>query len=167
MRAATRALTLLLWGALATAAPAQGLPYTADEDGMRVAIEEARTQLDLALSQLTNEKGTIHPALNLKIKVPVQNLDISEEMIWIDQLGVEDGRYVGTVANAPAYLKGTRLGDTVRFDREQIVDWSVLDTSGQMYGHYTTRVLLKSLEPAQAKTVQELLTADPLPEAWR
>ncbi|MGP6088067.1 DUF2314 domain-containing protein [Antarctobacter jejuensis] len=164
---AARVLTLLLWGALATAAPAQGLPFTADEDGMRAAMEEARTQLDLALSQLTDDKGRIHPALNLKIKIPIQHLDIEEEMLWVDQLSIEDGRYAGTVANAPAYLKGTRLGDAVRFDRAQIVDWSVLDTSGLMYGHYTTRVLLKTLEPAQAQAVQDLLTPDPLPEAWR
>lgn len=160
-------LTVIFWGALATVAPAQGLPFTADEDGMRSAIEEARTQLDLALSQLTDDKDHIHPALNLKIRIPVQDLDFTEEMIWVDQLRVEDGRYAGTIANAPTYLRGTGLGDEVRFDREQIVDWSVLDTSGQMYGHYTTRVLLKTLDPAQAQAVQDVLTPDPLPEAWR
>lgn len=162
-----RGLLVLGLSLAAPAATAQGLPFHADQEGMRVAIEEARTHLDLVLSQLVDDDDKVHPALNLKIRIPTQHLDIEEEMIWVDHLAIEEDRYAGTIANAPAYLKGTRLGSEVRFDRAQIVDWSVLDTSGLMYGHYTTRVLLQTLEPAQAAAVQELLMPDPLPEAWR
>jgi len=146
---------------------AQGLPFHADRQGMTAAIGTARMHLDLVLAQLADAENAIHPALNLKVKIPLQDIDINEEMVWVDQLSLTDTRFSGAVANAPVYRKGLQLGDTISFDRAQVVDWSVLDTSGRMYGHFTTRVILKTLPPEQAAQVQDVLMPTPLPDAWR
>lgn len=163
-----RALAIALGLCLAgPRAEAQGLPYAADPVAMEAAIVEALQHLDVALSQLVDDKDQIHPALNLKVRFPVQHPEVREELVWIDSLTLDEGRFAGRLANAPAYLKGTGLGDPVHFDRAQVADWSVLDTSGRMYGHYTTRVLMAGLPEDQKAPLQDLLMPDPLPEAWR
>lgn len=163
-----RALAIALGLCLAgPSALAQGLPWTTNPEAMEGAIAEALSHIDIVLSQLVDDRRKIHPALNLKIKLPVQHLEVREELVWVESLSLEDGRFAGQLANAPAYLKGTRLGDTVHFDREQIADWSVLDTSGRMYGHYTTRVLMQALPEDQKAPLLDLLMPDPMPEAWR
>ena len=164
-----QALALALGLSLAGPLPlaAQGLPFAADDVGMTSAIDEARSHLDLVLSQLVDAKHSIHPALNLKVRVPVQHIDVQEELIWVDGLALDETAFTGTLASQPAYFKGHQLGDPIRFERADIADWSVLDTTGRMYGHFTTRVLLPTLDPDQAAQVRDLLMPEALPDAWR
>jgi uncharacterized protein YegJ (DUF2314 family) len=64
-------------------------------------------------------------------------------------------------------MPGYQLGDHVRFTRSQIADWSVLEADGRMYGHYTTRVLIDRLPREEADQIRDLISPQPMPEAWR
>lgn len=142
--------------------------FSGDDPEMSAAIAEARTQLDVVLGQLVSPEGEIHPALNLKASLPVTQLDVEVEVIWVEALSLtEDGRFTGQLANDPSFMPGFSLGDTVTFARDQVADWSVLSTDGRMYGHYTTRVLLDDLPAAEAAQIRDLLSPDPFPEVWR
>ncbi|EBA09941.1 YegJ family protein [Sagittula stellata] len=142
--------------------------FSPEDAEMSAAIEEARSHLDFVLARLTTDDGGLHPALNLKARLPVDHFDVDDEVIWVEHVALsEDGRFTGKLANDPAYLPGLSLGDTVSFERDQIADWSVLSTDGRMYGHYTTRVMLPHLSRSEAEQVGDLLSPDPIPEAWR
>jgi len=160
---------ILVLGLSAFSAVAQDpvINFAVDDPEMSRAIAEARAHVDLVLSKLVSEDGEIHPALNLKAGLPVNQLDIEVEVIWVEQLRLDGDRFFGVLANEPAYLPGLNLGDQVSFTRADIADWSVFSTDGRMYGHYTTRVLLRDLPRSEAQPIEDLLSPDALPEAWR
>lgn len=142
--------------------------FTPDDPVMNAAILEARSHLDTVLSNVIDPDGQVHPALNLKIDIPVTHFDVDNEIIWTDSIARNaDGTFTGHFANAPAYMPGASLGDAVTFTKDQVADWSVLSSDGRMFGHYTTRVILSGLEAAEAEQIRALLSADPFPESWR
>jgi uncharacterized protein YegJ (DUF2314 family) len=161
------AAALVLLPAGASRAEDSVVSFAVEDPDMVRAIEEARSHLDLVLSKLVDEEGKIHLALNLKAQLPVNRLDVKAEVIWVSELALDGDRFHGKIASEPAYLAGVALGDPVSFTRAQIADWSVLSTDGRMYGHYTTRALLDDLPRAEAAAIADLLSPDPLPEAWR
>ncbi|MBP0481158.1 DUF2314 domain-containing protein [Sagittula salina] len=160
---------LALLACLATPLLAQeaALETAEDDPALRAAIMDARSHLDVVLSRLTGEEGGLHPALNLKVALPVQHFDVDSEVLWVDRIARDGEGYTGHLANQPAHLPGHQMGDRVRFGRAQIVDWSVLGEDGRMSGHYTTRVLMRAMTRTQAGQIRDMLSADPMPEAWR
>ncbi len=166
LRIAAALVLCLMSGPLSAQDPV--VNFAPEDADMAAAIEEARSNLDFVLARLATEDGGLHPALNLKARLPVNHFDVDDEVIWVENLALaEDGTFTGQLANDPAYLPGLTLGDSVSFGRDQIADWSVLSTDGRMYGHYTTRVMLPHLSRAEAEQVGDLLSPDPIPEAWR
>ncbi len=141
--------------------------FAPDHPEMARAIEEARSHLDLVLSKLVDDDRQIHPALNFKARLFVNQRGVEVEYVWVEQLRIEGDRFAGLLANDPAYMPGLKLGDKVSFARADVADWSVWSTDGRMYGHFTTRVLLSDLPLAEAQQIEDLLSPDPMPEAWR
>ena len=140
---------------------------TTENPQMTAAIQAARAQLDLALDSVVDDRRSVHPALNLKVKLTVNQLGVEEEIIWVNGIELTETGFAGLLANTPTYLRGYVLGDQVTFDRGQIVDWSIMSTDGRMFGHFTTRVLLKSLPPAEAAQIRDMLSDTPIPDSWR
>ncbi|WP_425073057.1 YegJ family protein [Sagittula sp. S175] len=164
----TAALLVCLCAALPLAAQDTTAPSPTEDPAMTRAIGQARAQLDLVLSRVMTGDRDIHPALNFKVEIPVTHFDVAHEIIWVDRLSLsEDGTFAGHLANEPAYMPGHSLGDAVTFSRDQIADWSVMNTDGRMYGHFTTRVLIRDLPEAEAAPLRDLLSVDPIPDAWR
>jgi uncharacterized protein YegJ (DUF2314 family) len=165
------AFALAFWPALValpeTARAQEALSQFTHDPDMSRAVSQARAQLDVVFSQLTDGAGGLHPALNLKASLPVNQHGVEAEVIWVEGLTLEDGVFTGTLANSPAYMPGYQLGDHVRFTRSQIADWSVLEADGRMYGHYTTRVLIDRLPREEADQIRDLISPQPMPEAWR
>lgn len=57
-----------------------------------------------------------------------------------------DERFIGQVNNTPCSAMDLKMGDTVSFVRNEIVDWTYMD-AGQMKGNYSARAILKSAPP--------------------
>ncbi|MEQ5868405.1 DUF2314 domain-containing protein [Sagittula sp. NFXS13] len=168
MTISCRLTALLTCLATATLAQESTIPFAQSDPDMNAAITEARSHLDAVLSRLIGADGQVHPALNLKASLPVTHFEVENEIIWIDSLAVtEDGGFTGHLANVPSYMPGHELGDTITFDTSQIVDWSVLADDGRMFGHYTTRVMMRQMTAAEAEQIGDLISADPMPDAWR
>lgn len=139
-----------------------------DDPAMNTAMEQARSTLDIFLTQVINEKGALHTDATLKVAFKVTAPDYSDEIIWVSDISrTPNGSFTAYLANEPNYMENKRLGSEVRFTADQIRDWGYFDTDGRLYGHYTTRVLVKRLHNKQAKPILEVLSDKPMPKAWK
>jgi uncharacterized protein YegJ (DUF2314 family) len=84
------------------------------------------------------------------------------EYFWIAPFQPGKAGFTGEINNAPQLVKNVKLGQTITFQENEIVDW-LYDDGGRMMGNYTACVLLKR-EPkqeAQAFMKQFGLRCDP------
>lgn len=81
------------------------------------------------------------------------------EHIWVNHLTREGSVLVGELANYPEQ-DGYEVGQVVRVPIKDISDWSYRDAKGVAQGHFTTRVLLKRMPPAEAREVSAALGWD-------
>lgn len=166
MRNALLSLTLMAGLTAGTLAQAQD-PTTEHQTGdpaMTAAMAEARGSLDKVFAVAMNDAGALHPAIFLKVAVPVETTDITVENIWVNAATRNNGSFSATLANAPVYFDA-RQGDAIRFTKDQIVDWSFSD-NGTLYGNYTTRVQLPLMDAQTRGALQSQLSENPLPDGW-
>jgi uncharacterized protein YegJ (DUF2314 family) len=82
--------------------------------------------------------------------------DGDAEYIWAGDLQIDaDGKLTGTLANHPLDRR-FKLGQRVAIARSQIVDWAYWK-SEVAQGHYTTRVILDRVSPAEAAEIRSSL----------
>lgn len=62
------------------------------------------------------------------------------EHIWIGNIKLENGKYIGIIDNLPEKIETIKLGDTIEIDRKNISDWMYIKNS-KLYGGYTIRLL--------------------------
>jgi uncharacterized protein YegJ (DUF2314 family) len=142
-------------------------PVTKHETGdpaMDAAIAEAKGSLDRVFAVAMNAEGQVHPAVYLKVAVPVTGGDVEVENIWVNEAVEGASGFSATLANAPVYIDAG-LGDQITFAKDSIVDWSVSD-NGKLYGNYTTRVQLPQMDAQTRASLSAQLSADPLPDGW-
>ncbi|MEC3860425.1 DUF2314 domain-containing protein [Mesobacterium sp. TK19101] len=139
--------------------------FDSDDRQMNAAIEEARSFLPTVLDHLIAPDGIAHPALSLKVAVPVDAPGMDNEVIWVDEVRRRGTGLRGELANEPVYFDGA-VGDHLDFGLDQIADWGVFGSDGRLYGHYTTRVIVTTLPKKEAKQISDLLSAKPLPDGW-
>ena len=162
---AARALALVLATlAWISPAPAETVITAADDPRMAEAIETAQSHLARVVELGIDADGQGHPALTLKVAFPVEG---GEEIIWVAGVSRKGTEWTGSLANEPLHLTGLAAGDTVTFDQGMIADWGLVDASGKLFGHFTTRVLLETMPEDQAAPIRALLSEDPLPASWR
>ena len=77
-----------------------------------------------------------------------------------------EGRYIGYLANDPNHMPNKQIGSKVHFSAQQIRDRGYFGANGKLFGHYTTRVLVKTLPQNQAKPILDLLSDYPVPNRW-
>lgn len=123
-----------------------------EEPAMRKAFQAARATLDEFL-----EKAKSHPpgTSSYAVKVGVKE-GKNTEYFWIAELASAGDEFVGRLSNQPRIAKSVKLGQTYRFSKSQIVDWTYLDRSnGKMAGNFTACALLSKEPPAEAEAMKK------------
>lgn len=126
----------------------------------------ARSYINQFIAEL-NANGGDDPRYSLKIGFDiVKNGKPSTEVIWVDNLrSLGKGRFTGKLANEPFWMEGFELQDDVEFTENMIYDWGI-EHDGQLYGHFSTRVLLLRLPIEQQQSRIERLKANPIPPSF-
>ena len=110
-----------------------------DDPDMAAAMRKARETLPQFLALWRAPRAsTSHFAVKVGIKDDVGGV----EYFWITPFTEKDGRYSGRIDNDPNTVKNVKLGDTVRFGQDEIVDWLYLD-GADMKGNYTACELFR------------------------
>lgn len=125
------------------------IPYPTSDPEMIQAMQRARETLprffDLAESGIEAE-------FLLKMRLTG---GVRDEHLWMQVLGYDGDVFCGIIASDPI-TPGYRYGDEVRLHRDDVEDWMV-NTGKVRYGGYTVRVLLKSMDPAEAEKLRAQL----------
>lgn len=130
--------------------------FSKDDAEMNAAIAQARQTLPTFWKHLE-----ANPDIDHSLKVGLPTASGSLEHIWVANIQPEGDKVLGRLANAPVDLPGLEAGSPVTFTRDQISDWSYVK-DGKMYGHYTTRVVVKHLGSAEAAQVSAMLSENPV-----
>lgn len=72
------------------------------------------------------------------------------EFFWIHPFAHVDDRFIGQINNTPRSAVNLKMGDTVTFVKNEIVDWMYID-GGTMKGNYSVRAVLQSAKPKDRK----------------
>src|SRR5579871_3142778 len=117
----------------------------ADDDPLMLrAFAKARETLPGFLDMASHPKrGTD----GFGVKVAVHEGD-QVEYFWIAPFTQTGEKFAGTVDNEPNTVHSVRLGQTITFSQNEIVDWTYMDGKTMM-GNYTARVLLQKASPAE------------------
>ena len=121
---------------------------------MQEAIDQARSTLDTFLSFAEKPTETMS---GFKLKVILRE-DQDAETFWVmpfrrtETTGEEE--FEGELANTPEVLRMVRLGQTVRFGREEIVDWGFIN-QGRQIGSFTVCVAFRRIPKQQADYFRE------------
>lgn len=158
----------VLRGASAQQTVGKGDPITGFSDDnaqMNAAMAEARATLPVFLAHVTNAQGRGAPNATLKVAFPAT--DGGREIIWVGDFRW-DGRngFTGRLDNQPNFMGNMRVGDAVEFTSADVRDWSVTGTDGQLWGNYTTRVMLPMIDPQTASLLRSRLSRNPVPSSW-
>lgn len=121
------------------------IDFRENDRRMNAAIARARRGLPGFLAVLAAPAGTS----DLSFKYPLAG----HEHIWVDRVVRRGESLVGRLANDPAE-PGYRLGQRVSVPIADISDWGYRDARGVMQGHFTTRVMLPHLAPADARAIR-------------
>jgi uncharacterized protein YegJ (DUF2314 family) len=118
-----------------------------EEPAMRVAFERARATLDDFLREAASPKsGTSGYAL----KVAVSD-GKNTEYFWVNRFSGSGDQYSGHLGNQPRMVKTYKFDERFSFRRDQIVDWTYIDTvNRRMLGNFTACALLTKEPPDQA-----------------
>jgi uncharacterized protein YegJ (DUF2314 family) len=117
-----------------------------DAPAMRKAFARAQATLD---DFLKKAKAPAAKTSAYAIKVKIRDGQMSE-YCWVSDFKQDEKSFSGVLGNEPRIVKNIRLGQTYRFNRDQIVDWVYLDEKGHMLGNFTMCALLTTERPEQA-----------------
>jgi len=100
---------------------------------------------------------------SLKTAFPRRDGQQGVEEAWVENVARAPDRIVGELSVQPRFLGDLNEGAIVDFQESQIVDWAVM-SGDQLFGHYTTRVMLPQMDAVQAEWLRPLLSKTPAPE---
>jgi uncharacterized protein YegJ (DUF2314 family) len=125
--------------ALASAACTQSpIDTTAGTHLDALAIHEGAKQAQATLSDFF-AKARQPPAGTTSYAVRVRMQEGRDtEYFWVHEFSWSDDTFTGRIDRQPRLLKRVRPGQTYRFSRSDIVDWSYVDqTTGRTFGNFT------------------------------
>jgi uncharacterized protein YegJ (DUF2314 family) len=102
------------------------------------------------------------PASDFGLKVSFDTSKGDLEHIWTNDIRREGRTITAVVANTPIDLPTIRPGQRVTVDPDRIFDWTYT-RDGKLYGHFSSRVLLDTMPPAEAAEIRAMFSAQPLP----
>ena len=109
---------------------------------MTAAVRSAREALPGFLA-LAKRPGPTMEGFAVKIAILAYD---GPEYFWIQPFAHVDGRFIGQINNTPRSVVNLKMGDTVAFTEDEIMDWMYMD-AGTMMGNYSARAILKSALP--------------------
>jgi uncharacterized protein YegJ (DUF2314 family) len=117
------------------------------DPAMAKAFLRAKASLDeflaIAKSPPANTTG-------FSVKVAISD-SRDTEYFWIQPFAEEAGSFRGKLNNTPRLVSHVRMGQEIRFRREEIVDWTYTDTAKKrMHGNFTACALLTRENPEDA-----------------
>ena len=119
-----------------------------EEPAMRRAFEKARATLDTFLKEASAPR---EGNSSFALKVAVSDGQ-NTEYFWVNRFSNTGPNFVGHLGNEPRMVKKYKFDERFQFDREQIVDWTYIDTkTRRMVGNFTACALLTKEPPAQAE----------------
>ena len=124
----------------------------------------ARAHLDRFFHLVLDDDGVAR--MGAAVRISRIGSDGRSILIWVAPFAEQDGKYYGRVGGSPRKTNGITPGDLVTFDRSQVVDWSFFGADGRMYGNYSTRLMLHTLNPGQAAGIAATLSSRPAPAEW-
>jgi len=110
---------------------------------MAAAMQQARSTLAefLALADAPRPSTSL---FSVKVGIPAKDI---VEYFWIAPFTHQNGRFSGKINNTPEIADTVKLGDTITFEQDQIVDWMYVENGRlkgkRLKGNYTACVLLK------------------------
>jgi uncharacterized protein YegJ (DUF2314 family) len=119
-----------------------GLSFDKDDPDMLAAREAAQVQFDDFLRRMNNRLPADEHFL-VKFNLTPDAAD--GEWIWATDVREEADGYSACLVNEPLDRR-FQMDQRVSFTRQQIGDWSFMD-DGVAFGHFMTRVMLKSASP--------------------
>jgi uncharacterized protein YegJ (DUF2314 family) len=121
---------------------------TSGDAEMNVAIAAARSSAGEFIKALS---GPCAACRNFTVKKRFPTPDGDFEHIWIDAVRLENGEFVGTIANEPVSIPNLRFGDTARVKINDMSDW-FYTIDGEIVGGRTIKVLWDRATPAERET---------------
>lgn len=116
-----------------------------DDAEMAAAMRKARETLPQFLGLVAVPRQT---TTGFAVKVAVTEGD-DAEFFWITPFEQRKNVFTGRINNTPRLVKKVRLGQTISFREDEIVDWLYME-DGKMVGNFTVCILLKREPPEQA-----------------
>lgn len=130
-----------------------GIAYVEKNDAeMAAAMRRARETLPEFLKLARAPRPMTR---GFAVKVAISEAD-DTEFFWIAPFVQRKNEFSGQVNNTPQLVKKVRLGQTITFKEDEIVDWLYQD-GGRMHGNFTACVLLKREPPQEAEEFMKQL----------
>jgi uncharacterized protein YegJ (DUF2314 family) len=130
-----------------------GIAYVAKDDAeMAAAMRKAREGLPEFLKLARSPRPTMRA---FAVKVAITEGD-ETEFFWIAPFTQLKNEFSGEINNTPQLVKKVKLGQTITFKEDEIVDWLYQDR-GRMRGNFTACVLLKREPPEEAEEFRKEL----------
>jgi len=128
------------------------------DPAMERAFNTARASLDQFL-----ELARIPPPhlRGFALKVGInEGVDIVE-YFWVNDFIQSGDSFSGKLNNRPLLVKRVRAGQVYKFQREEIVDWTYIDTeTGRIHGNFTACALLVRKPPDIAAELRQKFGLD-------
>ncbi|MDF1669184.1 MAG: DUF2314 domain-containing protein [Roseovarius sp.] len=138
--------------------------FNANDPIKDAAVALARKTLPKFLRNTLHGHEQSIDGASLKVEVAI-HADLSE-IIWVLPFArARGGGFVGVLANEPVHMSGYSAGDTIRFARRDIQDWSLM-RDDQLYGNYVTRIMLPHLDAENRAWLNDALVTPPVPLDW-
>jgi len=127
----------------------QTLENLEGDPDMAAAMRQARAGLPgfLALANAPRPSTSV-----FAVKVGIRADQKHVEYFWITPFTRANGRFSGRIDNEPELAKSVKLGETITFGEDEIVDWLYVD-NGRMKGNYTACVLFRRQPREEAEAV--------------
>lgn len=97
---------------------------------------------------------------SLKAAFPRRDGQTGVEEAWVENVARAPDRIIGELSVQPRFLGDLKEHAIVDFQESQIVDWAFMG-GDQLFGHYTTRVMLPQMDAVQAEWLRPLLSETP------
>lgn len=140
--------------------------FATNDITMEAAQDAARLSLPMFLLHATDDEG--YGIESAAVKVAFDVGSNQSEVIWVSPILWDGDRsMIGLLANQPNFMDDLKAGDQVEFGVSMVRDWSVRGPNGEVFGNYTTRVMLPQMDAETAARLSAALSARPVPAEWQ
>lgn len=131
------------------------------------ATQEARSHLDDFLRRTVSD-GPSDERTRVKVAFPISNFGTKQvEELWVGPIRwVDEETLAGRLDSEPNQLKDHHLGDDITFRPEMIRDWMFYGEQGELFGNFSTRVILDEMHQTTAREIESLLSPTATPKRW-